>query len=362
MLGALDYIVQNAGGGMTAHGSVAEQLLRSGGDPFTMRPYEGPDGRSYINRMVQNEKGLFVPRAFVTNSPGLLRPFDWKQFDLAIVKVAKQRLRAFADLRAAGLTYTIPSGMAKTVLQTETQSDITPASVSMSPNVHSDSDRPKFDLTNLPLPIIHKNFEYDIRQIMASRQGGSPLDVSTAESASRRVAEQVEAFTLGTQAGISYGGGQIYGYANFPQRLTKTMTNPTAGGYTPATTLAEVLDMKNKSQLAFHYGPWKMYNSPLWDSYLDNDYKSFSATTLRNRIGMIDGVSAPVTADYLTGYTMLMVQQTSDVARAVIAMDMTTVQWETSPFMVNFKVMCILIPQVRADQNGNTGIVHGTAP
>jgi hypothetical protein len=27
--------------------------------------------------------------------------------------------------------------------------------------------------------------------------------------------------------------------------------------------------------------------------------------------------------------------------------------------MLNFKVMAILVPQLRADFNGNTGIVHG---
>ncbi len=52
---------------------------------------------------------------------------------------------------------------------------------------------------------------------------------------------------------------------------------------------------------------------------------------------------------------------TTDVVREVIGMDVTTVQWETKGGMqLNFKVMAILVPQIRADQNSNTGIVHGT--
>jgi len=43
-------------------------------------------------------------------------------------------------------------------------------------------------------------------------------------------------------------------------------------------------------------------------------------------------------------------------------MDMTTVQWDTQGgLQQNFKVMSIMVPQTRADQNGNTGIVHGSS-
>jgi hypothetical protein len=52
---------------------------------------------------------------------------------------------------------------------------------------------------------------------------------------------------------------------------------------------------------------------------------------------------------------------TSDVARAINGMDITTVQWETQGGMrVNFKVMAIQVPQIRSDFNGRTGIVHAT--
>ena len=59
--------------------------------------------------------------------------------------------------------------------------------------------------------------------------------------------------------------------------------------------------------------------------------------------------------------TMLLVQMTSDVVRAVKGMQITTVQWEShGGMMLNFKVMCIMVPQIRADHNGNTGLVHGS--
>ena len=96
---------------------------------------------------------------------------------------------------------------------------------------------------------------------------------------------------------------------------------------------------------------------------LDGDYSEAKGdNTLRDRIKKIDGIQDVRTLDYLTGYTLLLIQMTSDVIREVVGMDFTTVQWESQGGMqVNFKVMCIMVPQLRADYNGNTGIVHGTA-
>jgi len=56
-----------------------------------------------------------------------------------------------------------------------------------------------------------------------------------------------------------------------------------------------------------------------------------------------------------------MVQMTSDVARAINGMPITTVQWESAGGMrLNFKVMAIQVPQIRSDYDGNSGICHAT--
>lgn len=345
----LDFIMNGQ-----ATGNVASTLLASGMDANALRPYIGEDGKSYVTMNVGGE-----PKAITTNAPATLRKDAWQQLDTAVVKVAKNRLRMVADLRSAGLTFNT-NGLGTTVLQTETQSDISEATISMDGVRRSDRDRPVYDITNLPLPIIHKDFGFTARQIAASQQSGSPLDTSTAELATRRVAETAEALLQGSLP-YQYGGGNIYGYTNFPDRITKVMTVP--DGSNQATTVQEVLDMKNLSQLAFHYGPWMLYTSPLWDPFLDDDYSSAKGdNTLRDRLRKVEGVQDVRTADTLSGYQMILVQMTSDVAREVIGMDFTTVQWPSEGgLMLNFKVMAIMVPQLRADQNGNTGIVHGTA-
>ena len=348
----MDFILNGVG-----HGKVAEKLLACNFDINCLRPWIGKDGRSYLTIM-ERGKPRSVP---IGNTEATLRKDDWKYLDEAIVKAAKPRLRAVADLRGRGLQFVIPGGMGKTVLETERMGDINDASISMDALRENENDRPHFDLTNLPLPVIHKDFQYSARQIQASRQGGSPLDTETAAAASRKVAEMAEKLLLGRVATYTYGGGTIYGYTNFPQRILMTLTAPTAAGWVGATILNELLAMRQLSQDAFHYGPWMLYNSPAWDRYLDDDFKALGDITTRERIKKVAGFEDLKTLDYLTNYDLMMVQMTGDVIREVVGLDFTTVQWETSGgLQLNFKVMAILVPQLRADINGNTGVVHGS--
>jgi hypothetical protein len=128
-----------------------------------------------------------------------------------------------------------------------------------------------------------------------------------------------------------------------------------------------------------------LYHSNDWDQYMDTDYiltgGNVATQTLRQRLKAIDGIQDVKRLDYLfsanpaslhTGarseqydhlrpFTMLMVQMTPDVCRAINGMDITTVQWESQGGMrLNFKVMCIQVPQLRADFYGNCGICHAT--
>jgi len=352
----MDYIFNGI-----ASGDVASKLMQCNFDTDCLRPFIGRDGRTYIN---VNEAGKLKARP-VANATATLRKDDWKLLDDAIIKAARPRLKAVADLRSAGLTFTIPNGMSKTVLETETMSDVNDAIVSMDGLRRGPNDRPLFEITNLPLPIIHKDFSFSARQVAVSRNGGSPLDTTMAELSARKVAEEAEKLLLGVSTAAnqySYGGGVIYGYTDYIYRLPATITAPTAGGWTGETILAEIIAMKQQSINAYHYGPWMMYVSTAWDQYLDNDFKAASDKTIRNRIKELTDITDIRTLDYLgSGFVILLVQMTSDVVREVVGMDLVTVQWETNGgLLLNFKVMAILVPQLRADQNDRTGIVHGS--
>lgn len=339
-----------------AHGDVASLLMNNNFDAGALRPYVGPDGRSYVT-----VNGVAQP---VFNAAATLRKDEWIQLDETVVKAARARLRFVADLRGAGLTYGLTNGLGKTILQTEKQSDAGSAVISMDGLREGPQDRPKYDIDSLPLPIIHSDFSFSARQIATSRNGNTPLDTSMAEMAGRKVAEEAEKLALGKSDfnSYAYGGGTIYGLTNFTHNNTKTLTAPTDSSWTGATLVNEVLEMKLQSQQDYHYGPWMIYTSPSWDVFLDADYSASKGdNTVRDRLKKIDGIQDVRTLDYLTNYELVLVQMTSDVVREVVGMDVTTLQWpEKGGLAIHFKVMAILVPQFRADYNDRTGIVYGS--
>jgi uncharacterized linocin/CFP29 family protein len=355
----MDYILNGQ-----ATGDVATRLLANGGNINILKPWVGRDGRPYV--AVFNgvdDKGQPKYKAqVVANAPATLRKDDWKLLDDAVMRVSKPRLRAVADLRSQGLVFNIPNGLSRIMLEYETMGDISPATISMDPVRRSEEDRPTFDLRGLPLPVIHKDFSYPLRQILVSRNGGSPLDTTTAELAARRVAEEAEKLLIGTSGSYSYGGSTIYGYINHPNRNTQVLTTPT--GSNGNVTINEVLAMIEKAKADMHYGPYMLYASSNWDKWLDADYSATKGdNTLRDRIRQIEDITDIRTLDYLptANYHLVLVQMAPETVREVIGMDITTVQWETHGGMeLHFKVMAIMVPQLRPDADNNMGIVHGS--
>ena len=397
------------------HGEVAEAFgaFSQNGqmrfDPGFLRPFIDDDGVRCVTinqRMVLNsntkeyelvgdtipisvlaQNGIFHP---VFNATAL-RKEEWLQMDRAVLEPARLRLKAWADLAGAN-TYGGFNGMGKMVLEHETMNDPGEAIVDMDALGEGRSDAPLFQLEGLPLPITHSDFWISQRKLMISRNSGTPIDTSMGKAAGRRVAEMVEKTTIGVETGVTYGGtsthvggygrtSKVYGYLNFTPRLTKTnLTAPT--GSNPEVTVANVLAMRDQLTANKFYGPWMLYHSNDWDQYLDNDYARLggnnASMTLRQRLRAIDGVVDVRRLDYMPSsastysaapdritvasvFTLLMVQMTDDVARAVNGMDMTVVQWESKGgFQLNFKVLCIWVPQLRADYYGRTGILQAT--
>lgn len=387
-----DFILNHKG-----HGQVGEVLEGVRFDPGLLRPYEeypgGPrmctvnTGRQRFNP----DKGYYEPireavpiKELVANgidSPAfnstLLRKEEWIQFDNVVIRAARQRLRAWMDLLDNSLVFGGFNGMAKMILEHETASDPGKAYQSMDGLEEGTTDQQLHQLEGLPLPITHSPFGFSSRRLAISRNTGTPLDSSGAEAAGRRVAELVEEVLIGTVTGVTYGGSSTHvggysntsvvpGYTNYTDRNTKTdLTTPT--GSNPDSTLDDVLTMieslRNNDKM---YGPYMLYHSTDWDKYMDNDYlvssTGLSQLTLRNRLRQIEDIIDVRRLDFLTNtFTLLLVQFTPDVVRAVNGMDLVTIQWDTKGGMQkNFKVMVIWVGQIRSDFNGNCGIMHGT--
>lgn len=342
-----------------------DRLLAANGDTGVLRPWIGNDGKTYITKKVFNERTQkHEERNFLTNTAASLTYDAWKTFDNVVIRTLYDRLKAFADIRARNLEYRLPNGMAHTMLAYQKMGDLTRATVSMDPVRRSETDRPTSDIAYFPLPIIHKDFDVSARELMTSRQGLMPLDTTNAALAARKVAEEIEDMTIGTVVPFKYGGNYVYGYRTFPQRATKTdMTVPT--GSNGPTVINDILALRQLLIDDKHYGPYVLYFNSQWSQYLDNDFSTAKGSdTLRQRIRRIEGIEDVITLDRLptTRWECLLVEMMESNVRAVIGMDVQTVQWESQGGMMrHFKVMAMQSAQLRPDTAGTSGVAHGSS-
>lgn len=345
-----DFILNGA-----ATGNISSQLLATNGDMNVLRPFVGDDGKSYIS--VKQPDGS--AKALVTNAGATLRKDEWRQIDDVVVKAARKRLKIVNWLRSSGLSVDIPNGFGTTVYQYERQSDISAARVTMDALAPGDNDRPIYDLVNLPLPIISKEVTMSSRQLATSRKGNTPLDTSMLELAAIKVAEEAEKLHLGTFGTFVFGGATLYGLTNFPSRITGSATDPAGGGWTPTSTYNDVLAMISAAYDKFRYGPFKLWYSTGYLQYMMRQFSLYDPTPLERAIANIPQISSVEVCDYLTGKQLLLVQEDSSTVRTVMGMDIQTVQWqERGGLLEKFRVMAMMVPQMKVDQAGNCGIVH----
>lgn len=354
----IDFISTNGQG----QGKVAQAIVANGKtDPGMMKPFIGSDGKTYVTCYAGGDpKKASSYRTQQINTNATLRRDEWKFLDEAVLKISETRLGGIQDLVANNLTFDIGNGMGSTVLEYHDMSDAMEADLSMDGITRSQGDRPNFGVKYLPLPIIHVDYEINQRVLNASRNMGNPLDTSSAERASRKVNEKLETM-LFTNTSYAFGGGTIYSYVNHPNR-NQIALGPDwdASAKTAAQIIADVISMKQAAINAKHYGPYMIYIPTAYETVLDEDYDTQTpGTTIRERILKISGINDIKVIDTLPANNVLLVQMTSDVVRLVRGMGVQNVEWETEGGMVTkYKVMTIQVPQVRSDQEGNSGIVQ----
>lgn len=301
--------------------------------------------------------------AEVLRTNATLRRDEWEQFDVAIIEAAQDRLVGVRDLMARGLTLSFANGLGKTVLESEKVSDISDAEIDMDAESEGVNDVVLFATDLLPLPIIHKDFRIGIRKLNASRTLGEPLDTTQARLAAIKVADKIEEILFQGASSYKFANATIYGYQDFPSRNTYSLTSWTNSSKTAAQMVADVFAMKQLSLDDKKFGPWILYVPSAYETILDEDYNTSgqSTQTVAERILRIRGIEAVEVADKLTADNMVLAQMTVDTARMIEPLPITTVEWQTQGNMVfRFKVMAISIPQLRADYDGNCGIVHAS--
>ena len=340
--------------------------LEEVGDPGILRPYRIGD-KCYVT-LTNKDTGKPEHHQVPFNTATL--PHEvWLQIDQTVTRAMRKRLKAVADLVGQNLTYNIPNGFGITGLMTQTASRIGTAKVGMDPTEKGPSDLPVVSQRLIPLPCIWSDIQIGARVLATSRRGGLPLDMATSEDSAFACAETAEQMLIGNGVPDKYKyieGAVIYGYTDFPSRVTFSITAPDSSGWVGSTLLSELLAARQGLINKKKYGPYAIYLSPAWSKYLDGDYNSTTSgqtttITIRERILKVGGFSEIRELDYLTGWDILIVQMETDTVREIIGMPWTTVQWEEQGGQVlNYKIMGIYVPDIRADYDGNCGVAHGS--
>lgn len=393
------------------YGPVGEILHQVRYDPLMARPYLDENGVACctINtgkRKWDDKKKKMVPQfenvrikdlrdAGLTDlsvNAAVLRKDDWIEIDRTLIEARQQILRAWDDLEGFGNVRRVDA-MTKTVIERETASDSGEAVVDMDVLSEGRNTEILFQTQGIPLPITHGDWFLSKRFLGMSRNSGEGLDLRKSRMYARRVMETIEQTVIGTVATTftagtgspAYGTGgagtrtaRVYGYTNFSERLTKTdLTTPT--GSNPDDTVTDILEMRDLMYANRFYGPYIIYHSTDWDQYLDHDYAITAGSsygvnptmTLRERILRIGGedggpqIKALRRLDFLPSstnpFTLLMIQTDPDVARAIIGMPPTTIQWEErGGMLLKFIHMACMVPELSADYYNRSGILHAT--
>lgn len=319
------------------------------------RPYFDPrTGESYV---VVNSGGTV--RKVRVNQTALLQHEEWVDIDRAVISAAVQRMVAVADLRSRGLVHNLGS-IGLTISLWDAASDMTEADVSMSAVTRGEKDTPAFRPAQVPVPIVHKDFQVELRRLEASRRFGESIDVTAAQISARRVVERTEQI-LFAGAPVQVDGSPLYGYTTHPDRNILSLAASWSDDslVSGQDIVADVQAMLQAARDDRHYGPFVLYIPGPYEARLDDDYRDMDNRTIRQRILALSGIEDIRVADFLADDNIVLVQMTSDVVDLAIAQDITTVQWSTLGGMQEeFKVMAVWAPRIKSDYDGRSGIVH----
>jgi uncharacterized linocin/CFP29 family protein len=336
-----------------ASGDVASMLLNSGFNVNALRPAIADEDMNPMTGLVRanSESAL---RANAT-----LQVREWILLDTAVINVARRHLVGVQDLLDANLTYPIQDALGITRIEWQKIGTMTGAELSMSGISQTANDRQEYAVDAIPLPIVHKEFKMNIRQLATTRRFGIPLDVTQAALASRLVTEYLESM-LFLGASVIGTNTPIYGYTTGPHRVTGSVTASwatTTGANIITDILAMIQALKNNNM----YGPYMLYVPSAVYTHFGSDYVSnaVAINTIMQRVLAVPGIAGVRESKDLTSSNVIMVQMTEDVVDLVDGMSPTSVQWDSPGGMeVNFKVMAIMVPRMKADYVNQCGVAH----
>lgn len=291
----------------------------------------------------------------------LLRKYEWEEIDAAVLDVARLNLPVSATLQGAGLTHNL-GGLGTIISVYEQVSDMSDAELSMEGIKRGELGGLDFTPQSVPVPIVHKDFWITLRHLLASRNKGEALDTTMARVATRKVAEKVESMIL-NGSDKQLAGFKIYGLTTKPERIQKTAAQCGGGDFaTEGNPYKTFLGAMGFLGAAAFGGPYGVFIART--QYLEVLHRLTDGSSLSELAAIQQGIpniSFITVADGLAAGSFTMFQLSSDVVDLAIAQDITPVQWdEMGGMMTNYRIMTALVPRIKHDANGASGLIHVT--
>lgn len=324
-------ILNASAGGFQAQGSLAAALLNSAG-----------------------ENAINI-NSFRSNT--VLRKDEWKEFDTQVVEIARENLVMTGFLMQRGLTRSMPNAMGTTVLEWEKISDMEGAELNMNGLSRTDNDGVSYQTESMPIPIIHKDFSLNARQLYVSRKLGTGLDTTQVTIATRKVAERIEDLIF-NGAKLAATNGNIYGLRTHPNRVAGSLTVSwaTASG---EQMVSDVLRMIDALVAKNQRGPFLLLVNTSVDTRMGNDYKANSDKTIRSRIAEIPGIAGIMASSRVPIGEVMLVQLSQETIQMIDGIQPTVIAWNSHGGMqLHFKVLAIMLPRIRADFLSQSGIAQ----
>ena len=110
------------------------------------------------------------------------------------------------------------------------------------------------------------------------------------------------------------------------------------------------------------YGPYVLYVPIDYYNKLADDYKTNSDRTILERVLAIPQITNVRPTENLPGGAsgkVVLVQMTRDVIDMVDGIQPMPIMWDSNGGMtINFKVMAIMVPRIKSDHLGRSGITQ----
>lgn len=203
------------------------------------------------------------------------------------------------------------------------------------------TEKTPFDIT---VPVIEKDFEIMWRELEASREGGTPLDLQDAENAARKVAEDEDKLLLSGE----YTGFRALGVEGL---ATATGRNTTTGGDWSANAFTYVNAAIAELEADGHYGPYGLIVKPSWWRQIAGAFVTSTATTIAEKVAALCEVGVFKTDSLYesdgTLHNALVVEPSQENFELVIGRDLEVRKQEDVRGNLECVVREILAPRIK---------------